>query len=241
MPARVNRRAIFTGEGPSGTPSRMVAVNRGHRSPASTSDRPRSRAAASTGGAAGSSAGIDHGSPRAAARSRATPAMQRASGRLAEMSRSKTTSACRSRASTSGTPGARQPGRQDQQPVRARRRRQLELVGAAEHAVRPFAPHLAAGDLESARKDRPHRRQRDQVADLEVPGAAHDLGLAVAGVHVDQADALGVRVVADVEDSGHHDVVEAAADLLDAFHDQAEARQTFGQLGRGGIERRVIA
>ena len=114
MPASVSRRAIQAGDGPPGTPSRMVAVNRGQRSPLSTT-RPATPRAESVGTAVPADTPDDggaHGSPRAAARSRATPAMHRASERLGLMSMSNTTSGWRFRASTSGVPaGARPAGR----------------------------------------------------------------------------------------------------------------------------------
>ena len=247
MPARVNRRAMATGEGPSGTSSRMVrgepwaqVAGFDHHRPCPDHgvDRRRRdlrRAHATT------SAGIDHGSPRAAARSRATPAMQRASGRLAEMSRSKTTSGCRSSASTSGTPGAARPAGRTSNPSgpAGEGRRSSSALQSIPFDHSPRILRREISNPPGRTVPTGARGTRSPTWKFQAP---HTIcGLTVAGVDVDQADALGVRVVADVEDSGQHDVVEALADLLDAFNDQAEAGQQLGQLGRGGIERGVVA
>ena len=114
---------------------------------------------------------------------------------------------------------------------------QAHLRGRAQHAVRPLTPHLSPGDLEATRQAGADRGERHQIADGEVPRPAGDLKrLAGAGVDVHQTDPLGVGVGPDVEHLGHHDVVEAGADLLDTFDDQAEAGEGVRQFGDVGLQ-----
>ena len=119
---------------------------------------------------------------------------------------------------------------------------EAQFLGRAEHAVGPFAAHLAAGDLHAVGHHRADRRQRHQDARLQVGGAAGDLQrLPVAGVDVDQADAVGVGVGPDVEHLGNDDALQVGANRLDRLDRQAQAaarlgdqRRVVGQVGELG-------
>ena len=119
----------------------------------------------------------------------------------------------------------RQAGRQDQDAAVVVAHAQL--ARRAEHAVRPLAPQLAAGDLQAVGHHGAERGQRHEVADGHVEGAAADLQrLAVAGVDVDELDAVGRRVGAQGQHLGHDDAVDRLADddrLLDRQAEGARA------------------
>jgi hypothetical protein len=110
-----------------------------------------------------------------------------------------------------------------------------ELASRADHAVRDDTLHLPALDPETARQLCSDRSERHDVADGEVPGAAHDLDrLAPAPVHDNPPDTVGSRDRGDLEDLSEHDVVETFPDSLDPFHHEPEGVELPGQVGDGG-------
>ena len=224
MPARSSRSAIQRADGPTSTPVSTVAVNR-PQSVGGEDARPASRPRAPDGSTVGG--GSVNGTPRWAARSRATPRWHQASGRLRVRSRSNTTSRVTPSASKTGAP-TRQARRQDQDA--AVLVAQAELARRAEHAVRPLAPQLAPLDLQAVGHHGAERGQRHEVADRHVERAAADLQrLAVAGVDVDELDAIGLRVAAQRQHLGHDDAVDRLADDVDLLDGEAEAAHRVGQ------------
>ena len=125
---------------------------------------------------------------------------------------------------------------------------QAELGRRAQHPVRRHAAHLAAGDLDPAGEHGPDGRERHDVADDVVPGAADDLdGLVATGVDEGEADAVGAGDRPDLDDAGHDDTGEAAPDVLDRLDDETEGVQlgtergdTLG-VGRVDAEGRELA
>ncbi len=83
---------------------------------------------------------------------------------------------------------------------------ETDLRSAAAHPVGVLAPHLALGDLHPVRHHRADRGERDVVADRHVERPAADLqGLTRAGVDVDELDAIGLGVGAQIEHLRDHD------------------------------------
>ena len=108
---------------------------------------------------------------------------------------------------------------------------QLHLTGRAEHAVALLAAQLAPGDLHAAGHHGADGRQWHQVTGDHVRRAAADLQRhAVAGIHVDQADAVGVGVLADLQHAGDDDAVEALAEQRDRLELHAQLGQLRGDL-----------
>ena len=201
---------------------RSGGSGRGPRRPAW---RDRGRCRSATAGR-----GKVNGTPRAAARSRATPAIDMASGRLGVISRSKTMSS-RPRTVRRSSP-ERRVGRQDHDPAVVVG--QAELVGGAEHPVRPLLPDPAPFELEPAGQLGPGRRPGDDVADDVVVGPAHHPdGVAVAGVDVDQRQPVGVGVLLDRQHLDGPDAGDVTARGGDALDDEADLVEQVGQLERG--------
>jgi hypothetical protein len=93
-----------------------------------------------------------------------------------------------------------------------------ELARAAHHAVAIDAAEFADLDFEIAREDGAGERQRDFVADGVIFCAADDLdGLAIAGVHFADAEAVGIRVLGGFEDLGYYDAGDIGAAVVDFF------------------------
>ena len=108
MPAAIRRWAIHRGDSAAGSmPDSTRATKRPHRS--TSSMRTDASSAASVPDVATCGSGRAKGTPKKAARSRATPAIDSASGRLASTSSSMTTSALRPSASPTGAPRGRSP------------------------------------------------------------------------------------------------------------------------------------
>jgi hypothetical protein len=115
---------------------------------------------------------------------------------------------------------------------------QAHLVRRAQHAVGPLAPHLATLDLHTAGHHRAQGRQRHQVADGHVERSASDLErFPVAGIHVDELDAVRIRVRSEREDARHHDALQVLADPGQLLDGEAEVAQLVGQDLRRGLER----
>ena len=81
----------------------------------------------------------------------------------------------------------------------------------------------------------PEGGQRHQVAGLHVERPATDLQcLAVAGVDIDQLDAVSGGVGAGGQDPGHHDAGQRGAHKLGPFDHQAQEGQAYGRFRRPG-------
>ena len=110
---------------------------------------------------------------------------------------------------------------------------QFQLFSRAQHPLRPFAPQLAAFDLQPAGHDRALGCQRNQVAHLHIERSAADLaGIARAVVHIHKLDAVGIGMRAQGEHFGHHDAVKRGPQSHHFFHAEAEVGQVLGEDGR---------
>jgi hypothetical protein len=114
---------------------------------------------------------------------------------------------------------------------------EADLAARAEHAVGPLAAQLATLDLHAARHDGAEGRQRHEIADRHVERAAADLErLAVAGVDVDELDAVGLGVRSEGEDPGDHDAVETLAEVVDRLDGHAEVAHLLAERDRMALD-----
>ena len=115
---------------------------------------------------------------------------------------------------------------------------ETELATGAEHAVRPLAAQLATLDLHAVAHDGAEGGQRHVIADGHVERTAADLQrLAVAGIHVDQLDLVGVGVRSEVEHLGDDDAVEAATEVVDRLDRHPEVAHLQAERDRVALDR----
>ena len=118
---------------------------------------------------------------------------------------------------------------------------QADLVGRAQHAVGPLAPHLAATDLEAVGHDRADGGQRNQVAGSHVEGTARDLQrLAVTGIDVDELDLVGVGVRARRQHPSDDDAIESLAQPIELLDGHAEVAEVLADLDGIALDRREV-
>ena len=125
---------------------------------------------------------------------------------------------------------------------------QADLVLGQDHPPRVLAAQFALVEgCVQDRQQRSRKRDRDRCADLEVPGAAHDLAH-VALCHIDLTDAqpVSVRVRLHREHLADEEAAEIAVEIGDADVDDAldlggRDGQATRDLFRGGIHRHVLA
>ena len=111
------------------------------------------------------------------------------------------------------------------------RRRDAELVGRAQHAVRDHAADLAPAEwLGQERHGGARSGERHDVADGHVPHADHDLLLTRARVDTREAELLAVRVVTDLEHASGDDAVQPLPRALDRLDLGALVREDLGEL-----------
>ena len=109
--------------------------------------------------------------------------------------------------------------------------RDPELPRGAEHPVGddaadlPGRQGLGQRGHGGARPGERHEVSRHHVAD-----AHHHLAFRVPGRHPGQAERVGVRVVADLQDPGHHHALQAVPRPLDLLHLRTLGGEELGQL-----------
>ena len=99
---------------------------------------------------------------------------------------------------------------------------ELELTLGENHPVRDRPAELGPLERASVRKERPRERDRDRRARTEVPRAADDLTrLCLADVDPAQLEAVGIRVLARLDDPADAIEPEVAVRVRDAATDDA--------------------
>ena len=107
---------------------------------------------------------------------------------------------------------------------------EAELDRRAEHAVRRLSEDLAPADLHAVRHRRADGRQRHQITDLHVEGAAPHLErLPVSGVHVDALHVVGVGMRPQRKHLRDDHAVDRFADPLDVVDREAEVVHQLGE------------
>jgi hypothetical protein len=123
-----------------------------------------------------------------------------------------------------------------------------DLVLGQDHPARGLTAELALVERHvEDREVRARKRDGDRRARLEVPRAAHDLArVAFADVDLADAEAIGVRVRAHLEDAADAEAVEVPvgvgdADVEDVRHVERRDREPARDLVHRGLDGDVLA